>query len=266
LMSSPPSIFLLFTGIGMIAVAVVSVVLWKRGRAVSWTAFGLGALAWVVSVALKVAWALPVNRLIQRGLDDVLPAWASRPMFWLYIGLLTGIFECGITLLFVKRTRLKTAEWDEAVAFGIGFGAMEAFLLGLLGIIGVLAAIVFWDQHDVDASNALGHPSQSGVIAILLPVVERVSALIAHVVTCVLVVFSVRDAARRWFWLAFAYKTALDAFAAWIALATGMTKSMAGLVTAEASVGAFAVLGLAALAYLRRRFLSLPASDSGAVP
>jgi uncharacterized membrane protein YhfC len=37
------------------------------------------------------------------------------------------------TLLFALRTRLKAADWDEAVTFGIGFGAMEAFLLGLAG-------------------------------------------------------------------------------------------------------------------------------------
>lgn len=261
-MSSPPSAAYLFTGFGMMAVGAVAVLLWKSGKAVSWAVFGLGALAWVGSVALKVAWALPTNRLVQQGLDDVLPAWASRPALWLYIGLLTGVFECGITLLFVTRTRLKVAEWDEAMAFGVGFGAMEAFFLGLIGVIGVAAAIIFWDENIDGADKALANLPRSGVVAILSPVVERVLALIAHVFVCVLIIHGVRTGARRWFWAAFAYKTTLDAFAAWATLGTRMTKSTGGMVAVVIAVGAFAVLGLVGLADLKKRFHPLKASQS----
>ena len=103
---SPPSASYSLTGVGMIAVAVISVILWKRGRMASWAAFGLGALAWVASVALKVAWAVPVNPLVWKGLHAVLPPRLADPSFWLYVGLLTGVFKCGIALLFVRRTRL----------------------------------------------------------------------------------------------------------------------------------------------------------------
>src|SRR5262249_10985625 len=125
-MSSPPSALFLLSGIGMMVVGIVAVLLWRRGREASWKAFGLGALAWAVGVALKLGWAAPTNALIERDLDRALPGWIAAPAFWLYVGLLTGVFECGVALLFVRRTRLTAAGWDEAVGFGIGFGAAEA--------------------------------------------------------------------------------------------------------------------------------------------
>ncbi len=131
-MPSPPSPLYLLTGIGMIAVAVISVGFWKRGRAVSWTALGLGALAWVVSVALKVAWAVPLE---PNGSGTAsTPRYRDGPLARCsgYISVCSrGSSEGGITFLFVKRTRLRRASWDEAVAFGVGFGAVEALLLGL---------------------------------------------------------------------------------------------------------------------------------------
>jgi hypothetical protein len=60
----------------------------------------------------------------------------------------------------------------------------------------------------------------------------------------------------RWIWAAFVYKTTLDAFAAWVSLDTKMTSSKAGM----AASGAFAVLGLVTLGYLKRRFHTMPAS------
>ena len=131
-MPSPPSAVFLLTGIGMMAVGLIAVVSWRRRTGASWAAFGLGALAWVGGVAPKFAWATPTNALVRQGLDRALPGPVAAPVYWLYIGLLTGVFECGMALLFVRRSRLKAAGWDEAMAFGIGFGAVEAFLLGLL--------------------------------------------------------------------------------------------------------------------------------------
>lgn len=79
-MSAPPSAFYIFSGVGMMAVAAVSVLLWKRVKVASWAVFGLGALAWVVSVVLKFGWSVPTNRFIKHGLDDVLPAQVSDPV------------------------------------------------------------------------------------------------------------------------------------------------------------------------------------------
>jgi uncharacterized membrane protein YhfC len=209
---------------------------------------------------LKVAWAVPVNTLVWKGLHAVLPPRLADPSFWLYVGLLTGVFECGIALLFVRRTRLRSAGWDEAVAFGIGFGAVEAFLFGLVFFI-PLIVILFWDQLPADVRENLAAFPEGGLAATLLPVAERVSTVIGHTFACVLIVFGVRSGARRWFWIAFAFKTASDTFGEW-ALLSELTRSVKDWIMFELAIGLSAVLGLAALAYLKRRFHSLAAAES----
>lgn len=266
-MRSPPSALFLLSGIGMMAVAVVAVLFWRR-RGSLWRAVGWGALAWVVAVALKFAWGLPTNAFIQRHLTQALPESIAVPVFWIYVGLLTGIFECGLTLVFVKCTRAKAAGWNDAVAFGIGFGAIEAFLLGLLSFVSIAVSIAFWDQFPADAKDAAAAETALGVAVIPLPIVERLSALAAHVFTCVLIVYGVRVGAQRWFWLSFVYKSALDAFAAWGLLAAHITKSALRMAAFEAAVGVFAIVAVIGLIRLHRRFGNLPetATDARASP
>jgi hypothetical protein len=119
-------------GIIMIAVAAVPVV-WIVNLGAEWSVVRLGILAWIISVGLKFAWAIPTNKPILNFLKSKLPPKLSGPISWSYIGLLTGIFECGIALAFVlKFDILYQASWVDILAFGIGFGAIEAFVLGLV--------------------------------------------------------------------------------------------------------------------------------------
>jgi len=149
---------------------------------------------------------------------------------------------------------MKAAEWSDAVAYGIGFGAIEALLLGFLQFSGLLAVMAFWDRvpEETRAVMAQG-PMGLGLASIPLPVAERLSALLAHVFSSVLIVYSVRVGEWRWFWLSFAYKSALDALAAW-ALLTAFLNSLSHLIALEAAVGGFAIVGLAGLVLLHRRF------------
>ena len=50
----------LLSGVGMLAVAV-GFVAYAATRPLGWRYLLLGALAWIVTVALKFAWAIPVN-------------------------------------------------------------------------------------------------------------------------------------------------------------------------------------------------------------
>lgn len=60
-------------GIGMVGVAVAST-LWVLSIGGTWPALWLGGLAWIISVALKIVWAVPTNKLVLNFLKSRLPA------------------------------------------------------------------------------------------------------------------------------------------------------------------------------------------------
>ncbi|MHC4788596.1 MAG: YhfC family glutamic-type intramembrane protease, partial [Planctomycetota bacterium] len=131
---------LLLAGPLMMVVGAGFVVGWKvRGRA-QWRWFWAGAAVWAVGVALKVAWAVPLNRHIIGALDGALPRPAYLAVGSLYIGLLTGVFEIGVTLLAALIWRSMARAGARAVAVGIGAGGSEAVLLGAATLIAVLVA------------------------------------------------------------------------------------------------------------------------------
>jgi hypothetical protein len=91
-------IFLL-SGLGMMAAALVVVIDWKLHARIPWSLFGWGALAWVISIVFKSYAALPTETVME-SVRAALPESFSEPVIWIYIGLLTGIFECWVTLFF----------------------------------------------------------------------------------------------------------------------------------------------------------------------
>ena len=252
----------MLSGLGMIAVAVGAVLFWQRRTRRAWVEVGLGALAWTVGVALKVAWALPLNKRVIAALTAHLGR-AGGPASWVYVGLLTGVFEVGVTWLIVRYTRLRRVDRAGATAFGVGFGAIEALLLGLGSLVGMTAAAFFWSKLPPEAQTALGAQTTTRWV-IPVPIYERVYALLAHVVSCVLVVEAVQQGKARWFWVSFAYKSAIDASAAWALMAWDIRASFAHQLWFELvlSLCVFASLALLPLA---RRGAAAPAPAPGPV-
>jgi hypothetical protein len=244
-----PSVWDVISGLGMIAVGAAAVAWWRR-RGVARFWFSIGAVTWTASVALKLGWAIVSNGVVERALVGLLGPAAGAMAFWLYIGLITGLFECGLTWLVASRTQIARAEWDQSVGFGVGFGAVEAALIGI--------ALIAWAlvSPSAGAAPASGGPAAmaSHGIAFVLPVVERAATLVVHVYTCVLVIDAVRRQRRRSFWCAFAFKAGLDAIAAAAILGFKVPDSLARWIVFEAIVVLFAVaawLGLGRL-YARR--------------
>ena len=256
---SPPPAFLLLSGAGVML--IVAVLFWRCCRQGWWYAVGVGAGAWALGVLLKFAWAIPVNGPIKRGLEHLLGKAAADPFFWLYVGLLTGVFECGMTLIMVLRTRLRRANWSAAVAFGIGFGGMEAFLVGAVSFFSLLATIVFFNVIPADArAKLIGDVWQASgheISFVVLPIIERVSALFIHCFSCVLIVYGARVLQWRWFWLSFAYKTMVDGIAAWGLLGWQVQQSHTKMLQLEAIFVVLAICGLAGLRAMRPAFSKL---------
>ena len=127
----------LLSGTGMMALALVAVVYWKKRSKVVLALFLWGALAWVVGIVLKSVASIPIPEVMD-STRAILPRYLAEPILWLYIGLLTGIFECGVTLGFAHIRRIRTVDWREAVGYGLGFGMIEAFLLGAYSFLMIL--------------------------------------------------------------------------------------------------------------------------------
>jgi uncharacterized membrane protein YhfC len=248
---SAPSPLFLLSGAGMVAVAVVAVWLWQRRTGPAWRFVWIGALAWAVGVALKFGWAIPTNKPVYAALKSLFGGLGS-PIWWLYIGLLTGIFECGATWIFVRTTRVRNADQNQAVAFGLGFGGIEALLLGIVALWSSGSAILFFDHLPTDTKAKLAEHFLS-LWHIPLPIIERISAIACHTVSCVLIVWSVQQRRAIWFWASFAYKTVIDGFAAWGIERFGVKTSIVHLAEFNLILVLYVGLSVIVLWRLRKR-------------
>lgn len=247
----------LLPGVGMMAVALAFVAYAVR-RGLGWRYLGLGALAWVVTVALKFAWAIPINTPLYQALYATLPRVVAGPLFYLYVGALTGVFEVGLVWLAARYTRLGQVDWPKALAFGIGFGALEALLLGLAAAGSTLAALLSPALFPPEALVAVAR--QGNLLFGLAPTVERVAAVYIHILANVLIFYAASKRRPGYFWLAFAYKTSIDTVAAF-AQFWGLDTA-ARIWTIEAVVIAFGVVGWLGMRWVAARY-ARPAPATG---
>lgn len=201
----------LLGGLGMVAVAV-GFVIYALVRRLGPRYLALGALAWAVTVALKFLWAIPLNPPVQRALFDTLPAGIASLLFYVYVGLLTGIFEVALVWLVMRYTRLGRVRWEQALSFGIGFGAIEALLLGANSLLSVVITLVAPTVYPPELLGQLARLND--VLYGLAPIVERLAVVLVHTFCNVLIFYGVASNRSRWFWLALVFKSALDTVAA----------------------------------------------------
>jgi hypothetical protein len=160
-------------------------------------------ISWVVTVSIKFAIAIPLNQPFLHVLVLSVPSWLASLLYNSYIGLLTGVTECGLLFLAVQCTSLKTYGFNQIIAFGIGFGAIESALLGVRYGLGILFA----------------ESSQLALLSVgYLSVVERASTLLGHTLACALIFYSIIGHHSYLFWISFAGKAAVDGLASWFAL------------------------------------------------
>lgn len=241
----------LLSGIGMIAVAL-GVAAYAVRRQLGWAPLVLGAVAWGVTVALKFAWAIPCNPPIYTAVHQAMPELCD-PLFMVYVGALTGIFEVGLVALLLYFTRLGKAAWPQAMAFGIGFGAMEALYFGVVSLSSTLASLLLTMLHPLPAELAARLGS---ILWLSAPVVERLAAVVIHTCANVLIFYAVKTRRARWFWLAFGCKTAVDAVAAGYVHTIGVD-TLGRVWTFEAMLILFGVASWVGLRWLAPRYQAL---------
>jgi len=212
----------LITGPAMILVALASVLYWRARSRALWCWFWVGAGVWAIGVALKVGCALLANGPVLQGLEKSLPATWYLVGGALYVGLLTGVFEIGVTLGLALYWRKMAADAPRAVAVGVGAGAFEALLLGLGG---VAFAVLLVSGKAPDVLVAQGSQLLAVTpLAWLTGPVERLIAILCHTSSRALTLLTVATGRWRYFWWGFALMTVLDGIAGLFLLSGQMTK------------------------------------------
>lgn len=207
---------LLVSGVLTLVLGFTFVLLVRLVSAVPMRWFLAGAAIWGLGVTLKLAWAAGLNRPILAFLEASVPRAVYLIVGSLYIGLLTGVFEIGITLAAALIWRSLRREASRAVAVGAGAGAVEAILLGIgAAMSGLVALLNLPGAQEARAGLA-------GLVATpllwLIGPVERAIAMACHTGSRVLVLLGA--ATRRWslFWYGFLILTGIDAIAGYAQL------------------------------------------------
>lgn len=237
-------------GIGMTTVAL-GFFGYALGRRLGASYLGLGALAWFVTVAIKLAIAIPANGWVFRKTHLLAEPWGNA-LFDIYVGLLTGITEVGLVWIFLRFTRLGRARWPQVVAFGIGFGAIEALLLGVAALVVAIVAMKIPDRLPKELLDQLLQSDHWWVQ--LAPISERIFACLGHLATNVMIFYALSRRAARWFWLAFIYKSLIDAVAAVYQLSKTATISPARLWAIEGFTAIWGVAGLLVMLWIASQY------------
>jgi uncharacterized membrane protein YhfC len=248
----------------MVAVGFAAVVWWRLRSRAEWRWFWVGAAVWFVGVALKVLWAILLDQPILKGIESLVPHTAYLLLGGLYIGLLTGVFEIGVTLVAAMIWKKMADDAARGMAVGVGAGAFEAVLLGLVTFAATAAALAMegtWrDQIAAETSFA----AKTTPFWWLVSSVERVIAILCHASSRGLVLWGV--ARKKWFWPfvgGFAIMTAIDAVAGYVHLAGLLGK--VSLWWIELAIAPAAVLSIPLLIWCYRTWPLPPQASPGRV-
>jgi hypothetical protein len=223
----------LASALGMLLVGAVPVAAVLRHRPAAWRSASLGALAWVVGVAAKFAFALAASKPVKHALEGAFGA-TGTIAFCVYVGLLTGVFECLSIFVFLKYSGRSRS--DDGLAFGLGFAGIEATLLSLARVAGgaVPSDVPEW-------------------VSRLAPVVERIGTAPIHVFSVVLIARGLRlRRPCRGVLASATYKSIVDAVAAWAILVWDVTSSSTKWLRLETAVLASGFASAIACARLLR--------------
>ena len=206
---------MLIPGFGMVSVAFIFYFFWRK-KGISNQYFYWGALTWIIGIALKIAASGLTIKPITALLNTLFPQFLSKSLGWLVVGLYTGIFECIPIYLILRMQRFKKITWSQSVGFGIGFGAIEALLIGIfsLGTISMLLAPEMLPQELAKGFMDFQGINIKTIIALLLPISERLFTVFIHILSCLWIVVAILRGNIKWFLFSFLYKTAIDSIAA----------------------------------------------------
>jgi len=241
---------------GMVAVGTLSIVYWRRRSGAPEKFFFLGGCVWLLAVVPKFVMDLTVTTRLSWWLYSSFGLTWTLALLGIYLGVRTGLLECAATYLAIERSDLRHASVDEVIAFGIGFGAAEAIVLGLPSLLQMatylinpgMLELLTWRRY-MEMTAQLNAPTW----IVAAPIIERAFVLFAHILSVLLIHASVKQGRPRLLVLAFVYKGFLDfptAYFQWL-LASG---SLVTVYIADVWVVLLGCVGLLWSVRLRRQF------------
>lgn len=233
------------------AVGVVAIMVWHLKKHVDIKYFLYGAALWAAAIAIKVVMDFTITQPLYSFVLSVSPMVVALSVMSLYYGLRTGILECGIPYVAVIKTKLSLATYDEAVALGLGFGGVEAILLGVYALYSTLLIVQPYEAMGLIPFFSF---DPQALLAIPIPIVERAFVLAGHVFATVLIVYAVRLTELKWLCASIVYKTVGDGAIIPLKLNPG-SMDLYGLWLMELFYGAMAVIALIGLWWLKKRFI-----------
>lgn len=247
---------LLLAGVGMMLAGLIPLIYWWKTRRVGWRIFAWGGGIWALAIIVKLALDMTLTPGFQSALQGLYPAFGVAVLTGVYVGLRTGLLESGFSYLAVLKTKLKGMKWNEAVAFSLGFGCTEAFILGLFGFIN-LYVLIFYPQ----VVQALPEGMKAIVmqqlelptLAIAPAIMERVFTILVHLFAGLLVVYSVITRKFKYFICSLAYKTIVDGMIPLLLLYVG-TGTLLGMFLIELPIIFLGLVGLLGFFWMRDKF------------
>ena len=181
----------LFSAVGMMIVAAVFIAYWRRVSKLQFRWFWLGAGLWTIgAVILKSVFALLAHETAIGMMGEHLP----YPLFVLAGGLFVGAYsslsEIGLVLLAVIIWRKLGTDANRAIGIGIGAGAFEAFLLGVVVLVPVCIALA-----GMPGGESIREEFDAAAVVTplfwLVPPFERIIAILLHTTSRTLVLLGV---------------------------------------------------------------------------
>jgi len=180
----------LLPGLGMMLVAVVAVVHCYRTARAQARWYWVGAGLWTIAVALKLTCAILTNAAVIGPMKRALSYPAYVACGGLYVGVQSSIFEMGFTILAGLIWRQLGKDSARAITVGVGAGAFEAFLLGLLAAVGMAAVLMGAPGTEAVGNQISAQQAVTPLFWLVAPV-ERVIAVLVHASTRALILLGI---------------------------------------------------------------------------
>jgi uncharacterized membrane protein YhfC len=245
----------MFAGIGMMLVGVVPAVWWWKTRKIPLKYFAFGVFLWIISIAPKVLMDLTITPFLR----DYLLSYGTGILvvtFGLYVGLRTGLFESGFTYIAGLKTKLREVTFDQAVAFGLGFGGIEAVLLGLSSFLTILLFAIMPDlinQIPEAQREIIIQQLNRSTWIVFAPILERCMALLVHVFASLLVFYAIRVLLKRYLLYSIGYKTIVDGVIPALTVYVG-SSTLTGIYLMELPFVGFGLVAVGGILWVRDKW------------